>query len=71
MANDLMSAIVVSTVGLLLVAILFPICMDTMLNNTMTGWNSSVVTMFTVLLPILVIIGVALVFVPTDRAKGK
>ena len=54
-------------VGFLLVAILTPIGMTEVIGANTTGWASSVKTIFTVLLPILYIIGVALYYIP----KGK
>ena len=59
--------IVLLSVGFLLTAILTPIAMDEVVSANTTGWASSVKTIFTVLLPILYIIGVALYYVP----KGK
>ena len=59
--------IVMLAVGFLLVAILTPIGMTEVVGANTTGWASSVKTIFTVLLPILYIIGVALYYIP----KGK
>jgi len=50
-------------VGFLLVALLTPIAMEQVTAANTTGWNSAVKTMFTVLLPILYIIGVAVYYV--------
>jgi hypothetical protein len=46
-------------IGFLLVAILFPIAMSQVTAATTSNWNSAVAVVFAVLLPILVIIGVA------------
>ena len=59
--------IVMLAVGFLLVAILTPIGMDEIVSANVTGWASSVKTIFTVLLPILYIIGVALYYIPKDK----
>lgn len=56
--------IVMLAVGFLLVAILTPIAMDEIVGANTTGWESSVTTMFSVLLPILYIIGIALYYIP-------
>lgn len=56
--------IVMLAVGFLLVAILTPIAMDEIVGANVTGWNASVKTIFSVLLPILYIIGVAITYIP-------
>jgi len=60
--------IVTLAVGFLLVAILTPIAMNEIVGANTTGWQISVKTIFTVLLPILYIIGIALYYIP--RGKG-
>lgn len=62
--NNMTSQIIVLAVGFLLVAILTPIAMNELVGANTTGWQTSVKTMFTVLLPILYIIGVAVRYVP-------
>jgi hypothetical protein len=61
---DVTNAVVYLSVMFLLVAILTPIAMNEIVAANTTGWQSSVVTIFNVLLPILFIIGMALYFVP-------
>ncbi len=56
--------IVLLSVGFLLVAILTPIGMSEIVGANTTGWEASVKTIFSVLLPILYIIGVALYYIP-------
>lgn len=56
--------IVMLAVGFLLVAILTPIAMEQLIGANTTGWNAAVKTIFTVLLPVLYIIGVAISYVP-------
>lgn len=51
-------------VALLVAAIMIPIGMQQVIGTTTTSWNSAVTTLFTVLVPVLMIIGVALLFVP-------
>lgn len=46
-------------IGFLLVAILFPIAMTQVVTASTGAWNPAVAVVFAVLLPILVIIGVA------------
>jgi len=60
--------IVMLAVGFLLVAILTPIAMTEITGANTTGWEASVKTIFSVLLPILYIIGIALYYIP--RGKG-
>lgn len=55
--------IVLSAVGFLLVAILTPISMEQLIAANTTGWEAAVVTVFTVVLPIVYIIGIAYAFV--------
>jgi len=59
--------IVVLIMGFLLTAILTPIAMNEVVGTNTTGWQSSVKTIYSTLLPILYMIGVALYFIP----KGK
>jgi len=61
--------VVMMAVSFLLVAILGPIAIGKIANATTTNWNTSVVTMFQTLLPILWVIGVAIAYVPKYR-KG-
>lgn len=56
--------IVMLAVGFLLVAILTPIAMTEIVGANTTGWEASVKTIFSVLLPILYIIGIALYYIP-------
>lgn len=55
--------IVLSAIGFFLVAVLTPIGMEQITGANTTGWNATVTTIFTVVLPILYIIGVAYAFI--------
>lgn len=55
--------IILSAVGFLLVAILTPIAMDQLVGANTTGWETSVATVFSVVLPIVYIIGIAYSFI--------
>lgn len=55
--------VVLSAVGFLLVAILTPIGMDQLVSANTTGWQASVTTIFTVVLPIIYIVGIAYGFI--------
>jgi hypothetical protein len=55
--------IIYSAVGFLLVGVLTPIGMTQIVSANTTAWNSSVVTIFQVLLPILYIVGIAIGFI--------
>lgn len=55
--------IVLSAVGFLLVAILTPIGMTQLVAANTTAWNAAVVTVFTVVLPVVYVIGVAYAFI--------
>lgn len=52
-----------SAVGFLLVALLTPIGMTQLVDANTTGWNAAVVTVFTVAMPIIYIVGVAYGFI--------
>lgn len=58
------SDIILTAVGFLLVAILTPIAMTQIVGTSTTSWNSAVITIFQILLPVLYIIGAALHFIP-------
>lgn len=64
-ANISAATIIMLAVGFLLVAILTPIAMTELVGANTTGWQDSVKTIFTVLLPILYIIGVAIRYIPS------
>lgn len=58
-----------SAVSLLVAAIMIPMGMAIVVGTTTTTWNSAVVTLFQVLIPVLMIIGVALYFVKGTGGK--
>lgn len=58
------SAIIGLAVSFFLVAIMGPIAIGTIANTTTTNWDSSVVTIFQVVLPIVWVVGVALKYLP-------
>lgn len=62
-----MNEVVVMGVSFFLVAILGPIAIGTIFNATTSGWNTTVVTVFQVLLPILWTIGVAVKYIPRGK----
>jgi hypothetical protein len=64
MAESILTKIIEIAVGLLLVATLIPVALVTLAGSTLTGVSPVVVTVLTVLLPILAIIGIALYFIP-------
>ena len=51
-------------VALLVAAIMIPIGMQQIVGTTTTSWNSAVVTLWQVLVPVLMIIGIAILFIP-------
>jgi len=59
--------IVMLAIGFFLVAILAPIAMSEIVGANTTGWPPAVTTIFTILLPILFIIGVAIHYIPGKR----
>ena len=51
-------------VSLLVAAIMIPIGMQQIVGATTTSWNAAVVTLWQVLIPVLMIVGIAILFVP-------
>ncbi len=61
---ELLNKVIAVSVGLLVLALIFPIALNTLANATMTNVDSTVVTVVTILVPILAAIGMALFFLP-------
>ena len=61
---EILNKIIAVSVGLLVLALIFPIALNTLANATMTNVDSTVVTVVTILVPILAAIGLALYFLP-------
>ncbi|MFA5149102.1 MAG: hypothetical protein WC491_08275 [Candidatus Omnitrophota bacterium] len=59
-----MSKVIGIAVALLLVAVLVPVALTTLAGANVTGVDDTVVTVLTILLPILAIIGIAMYFIP-------
>ena len=57
-----------AAVALLIAAIMIPLGMQQIVSGSTTGWNAAVVTLWQILVPVLMIIGVAILFIP--RTKG-
>jgi hypothetical protein len=55
--------IITLAVALLVFAVIFPIAMQQVVSANTTGWSSAVATIFTVLVPILGALSVALIFI--------
>jgi len=69
--DDNVSVVVMLTVTLLIIAYIMPMGMSFISETNMTGWPTAVKTVFTVVLPMLVMIGAALYFVPHGKTKRK
>jgi drug/metabolite transporter (DMT)-like permease len=67
MIMEILNKIIAVSVGLLVLALLFPIALNTLANATMTNVDPTVVTVVTILVPVLAAIGVALYFLPSIR----
>jgi drug/metabolite transporter (DMT)-like permease len=61
---EILNKIIAVSVGLLVLALIFPIALNTLANATMTNVDPTVVTVVTILVPILAAIGLALYFLP-------
>lgn len=64
-----METVVFMSIAILLVGILYPIGILAIADANTTGWNSSVITIFQTVLPILAVIGVALGFMKYGNKK--
>jgi len=62
--DNLMSKVIGIAVALLLVAVLVPVALTTLAGANVTGVDETVVTVLTILLPILAVIGIAMYFIP-------
>ena len=62
------SKVVGLVIALLLTALLLPIALNEIYRTNTSGWNAAVATVYTVLLPILTIIAIALIFFGKVRA---
>ena len=60
-------AVVSIAVGLLICAYLFPIGINAIMDSNTSVWDTAVTTIFTVVLPILATVGVALKFIPSAK----
>ena len=64
MESGLMYKIIGIAVGLLLVAVLVPVALETLATANVTDVDPTVITVLQVVLPILAIIAVAIYFIP-------
>lgn len=62
--DNLMSKVIGIAVALLLVAVLVPVALTTLAGANVTGVDDTVVTVLTILLPIMAVIGIAMYFIP-------
>jgi len=62
MENSLLGKVVAISVALFVSAILLPVALETMGNASFGNADSTVVTIATILLPVLAVIGIALYF---------
>jgi hypothetical protein len=56
-------------VALLVAAIVIPIGMQQVIGTSTTSWNAAVVTLWQVLIPVLMIVGIAILFIPRGGNK--
>ena len=62
-------AIIGIAIGILLISVLFPIAMDEIVGANQTGWDASLILLFSTVVPILAVIGLALKYLPGSK-KG-
>jgi drug/metabolite transporter (DMT)-like permease len=61
---DILGKVIAVSVALLVLALIFPIALTTLANASMTKVDPTVVTVVTILVPVLAAIGLALYFLP-------
>ncbi len=61
---EILNKIIAVSVGLLVLALIFPIALETLASATMTNVDPTVVTVVQILVPVLAAIGIALYFLP-------
>jgi hypothetical protein len=62
MENALLQKVIAISIGLFVAAVMLPVALVTLGNATWTGVDPTVVTIVTILLPVLAVIGIALYF---------
>lgn len=65
--TNLVETVILVVIGFFVAAILVPPALTQIYSASTSGWNSAVVTVFQILLPILAVIGIALYFLPKIR----
>jgi ABC-type bacteriocin/lantibiotic exporter with double-glycine peptidase domain len=61
------SKIISISVALLIAGVLLPVALSQIYSANTTGWNTAVALVFTVLLPVLAVIAIALIFFKGTR----
>lgn len=64
-----MNTIIMLAVGFFLAAILIPIALNQIFVTSTSGWNTAVITIFTILVPVIFIIAIAISYIPRGK-KG-
>lgn len=64
--SALLDKVVAVSIGLFVAAIMLPLALVTMANANMTGVDATIVTVVTILLPVLAVVGIALYFINRD-----
>jgi len=62
-----MNTIIMLAVGFFLAAILLPIALNQIFGTSTTGWNAAVKTIFTILVPVIFIIAIAISYIPSKK----
>jgi len=64
MPSDILNKVVGVSIGLFVAAIILPVALQTLASATMTDVDPTVITVVTILLPVLAVIGIAVYFLP-------
>jgi hypothetical protein len=59
----------VSAMAILVTAIMFPLAMQQVITTAATGWNAAVLVCWQVLLPVLVVVSIAIKFIPSGKGE--
>jgi H+/gluconate symporter-like permease len=63
--NGIIKFVVAIAIGLFVAAVIVPPALQQIATSNMTGVSTSVTTIFTILLPILAVVAIAIAFLPT------
>lgn len=70
-----MRSIMYTGISVMIVAVMIPMALANIITGGYTlesaNMDSSIVTMFTVLLPIIIVIGIVMLYIPSNKKRGN